>query len=262
MFADDDGFVNSPKGIMRQCGSSEDDLKILFAKKFLISFESGVIVIKHWRINNYLQKDRYKETVYTEERELLDLDEKGNYHKKKSDEESMYTQDMYTDCVYTQDRIGKDRIGKDIEIGSTTPTPIPSATENTIERVTSQMIVDLFNEICTHYPKVKSVSDSRKKAINARLKMYGIGDFRILFQKAEASSFLKGNNGRNWSATFDWLIKDSNMAKVLDGNYDDKETKVVGSGRKQIYSGRPWTEADEDLYKSLISIPKEVTNDD
>ena len=66
------------------------------------------------------------------------------------------------------------------------------------------------------------MSDSRKKAIKARLRQYSIDDFKFLFEKAENSSFLKGANNRNWSATFDWLIKDSNMAKTLDGNYDDR----------------------------------------
>ena len=80
MLADDDGFINSPKSIIRQCGASEDDLKILIAKKFVIPFDSGIIVIKHWRINNYLRTDRYKETIYTEERQALTLDNSGNYH--------------------------------------------------------------------------------------------------------------------------------------------------------------------------------------
>ena len=79
MFADDDGFVNSPKGIMRQCGASEDDMKLLLAKKFLLDFESGVIVIKHWRINNYLRNDRYQETKYLEEKSELVIDENGAY---------------------------------------------------------------------------------------------------------------------------------------------------------------------------------------
>lgn len=70
--------------------------------------------------------------------------------------------------------------------------------------------------------KVKTLSEARRKAIKARLKAYSLDDFKILFEKAEASSFLKGSNERNWSATFDWLIKDSNMAKVIDGNYDNK----------------------------------------
>lgn len=103
MFADDDGFVNSPKGIMRQAGCSEDDMKVLLAKKFLLAFESGVIVIKHWRINNYLQKDRYIPTKYGDEKAKLTLDENMAYREAKALSEAMYTQDMYT-----QDRLGKD----------------------------------------------------------------------------------------------------------------------------------------------------------
>lgn len=79
MFADDDGFVNSPKGIMRQCGASEDDLKVLLLKRFLLAFDSGVIVIKHWRINNYLRNDRYVETKYTDEKSMLTIDQNGAY---------------------------------------------------------------------------------------------------------------------------------------------------------------------------------------
>ena len=85
-----------------------------------------------------------------------------------------------------------------------------------------EQIKDMYNNICTSYPKLRSMSDSRKKAIKARLRQYSIDDFKFLFEKAENSSFLKGANNRNWSATFDWLIKDSNMAKTLDGNYDDR----------------------------------------
>ena len=82
MFADDDGFVGSPKGIMRQCGASQDDLKILLDKRFLLLFENGVIVIKHWRINNYLRSDRYTETVYKEELSTLEVDNRGAYTER------------------------------------------------------------------------------------------------------------------------------------------------------------------------------------
>ena len=91
-----------------------------------------------------------------------------------------------------------------------------------IESTTPTKIVELYARTCPSFPEVKSLSEARKKAINARLKVYALGDFETLFKKAEASSFLKGANDRNWTATFDWLIKDANMAKVLDGNYDDK----------------------------------------
>ena len=76
MTADDDGFVNNPKRIQRIIGANEDDLKLLIAKKFIIAFESGVVVIKHWKINNAIRSDRYTPTVYTEEKALLN--EKSN----------------------------------------------------------------------------------------------------------------------------------------------------------------------------------------
>ena len=94
-----------------------------------------------------------------------------------------------------------------------------------------QQIADLYNSICKSFPAIRSLSDARKKAIKARLNTYSVEDFKTMFSKAEASSFLKGTNDRNWIATFDWLIKDNNMAKVLDGNYDDR--KKTG-GRKEI----------------------------
>lgn len=81
MLADDDGFVNSPKSIMRQCMATEDDLKILFAKYYLIPFELGIVVIRHWRINNYLRCDRYSPTKFIDEKAQIFIDETGAYQK-------------------------------------------------------------------------------------------------------------------------------------------------------------------------------------
>ena len=99
MLADDDGFVGSPKSIMRQCGASQDDMLVLLQKKYVLGFDNGVIVIKHWRINNYLQKDRYKKTTYLDEMEHLFIKEDGSYSVKNDE----CIQNVYT---------GKDRIGK------------------------------------------------------------------------------------------------------------------------------------------------------
>ena len=101
--------------------------------------------------------------------------------------------------------------------------------KDTRERIDYQRIAAMYNDTCVSFPRLKSLSDTRKKAIKARFKTYTYEDFQTLFTKAEASDFLKGKNGRDWQANFDWLIKDANMAKVLDGNYDNK----ASNGRKE-----------------------------
>lgn len=110
MRADDDGFVNSPKKIMRMIGASETDLAVLVQKKFIIPFENGIVVIKHWRIHNYIRKDMYHETKYKEQKALLTLDENNSYK---------YVTDSLQPCTElvtspsTQVRLGKDSLGKD-----------------------------------------------------------------------------------------------------------------------------------------------------
>ncbi|WP_278625621.1 hypothetical protein [[Clostridium] symbiosum] len=88
-------------------------------------------------------------------------------------------------------------------------------------------IQDLYNSVCGSYPRLVKLSEARKKAIRARLNTgYTVDDFRRLFKTAEQSDFLKGKNNRNWRATFDWLISDANMAKVLDGNYENRKKEA------------------------------------
>ena len=79
MESDDDGFNGSPKKVQRMIGASDDDLKLLLAKGFVIPFESGVVVIRHWKIHNYIQKDRYKETIYLDEKNMLKTMENKTY---------------------------------------------------------------------------------------------------------------------------------------------------------------------------------------
>ena len=107
MRADDDGFVNSPKKIMRMVGASQDDLSILCMRKFIIPFDNGVVVIKHWRIHNYIRKDTYNETPYKEQKALLELDENNAYRLTSTERPRLVNEPS------TQDRLGKDRLGKD-----------------------------------------------------------------------------------------------------------------------------------------------------
>ena len=110
MRADDDGFINSPKKIMRMIGASNDDVNILIARKFVIPFDSGVVVIKHWRINNYLRNDRYTETKYLEEKSNLEVDKNGSYTAKNNTGIPVGIPTVSTGKV----RLGKDSIGKNI----------------------------------------------------------------------------------------------------------------------------------------------------
>jgi hypothetical protein len=106
MVADDDGFINNPKSVMRQCGASMDDLKILITKKFVLIFDDGVVVIKHWRIHNFIRKDTYSETKYKDDKALLELDENKAYSM------NIEPRQRPVNVPSTQVRLGKVSIGK------------------------------------------------------------------------------------------------------------------------------------------------------
>ena len=121
MRADDDGFVNNPRKIMRMVGASDDDARILLAKRFLISFESGVVVIKHWRIHNIIRADRHKDTNYTEELQMLTVKENGAYSLCQPNDNQLTTNCQPTDNQLTtncQRSIGKDSIDKVSQVES------------------------------------------------------------------------------------------------------------------------------------------------
>lgn len=112
MSADDDGFIGNAKTIRRMIGASEDDLKLLLAKEFLFPFDSGVVVVKDWKIHNYIRSDRYNETVYQEEKKQLKQLENGRYEVGMPNViPAVYQMD-------TQVRLGKDRLGKDNTLSS------------------------------------------------------------------------------------------------------------------------------------------------
>jgi hypothetical protein len=116
MRADDDGFVNNPKKIQRMIGASEDDLKLLLAKRFILGFENGVIVIKHWRMHNVLRKDRYNPTQYQEQFASLELKENGSYTETyciQTGNQLATNWQPTGNQLEPQDRLGKDSIGKD-----------------------------------------------------------------------------------------------------------------------------------------------------
>ena len=254
MMADDDGFINNAKRIKNTIGATDEDLDLLHKNRFLIGFENGVVVVKHWRMHNTLRKDRYNPTQYQEELALLEVKDNKAYTEKCDGNQMATKWQPNGNQMATQYSKGKCSIDKDREEeGVDDSASIEAEPTPPTKRTDYQQIVDMFHNLCPSYSSVKKISDARKKAIKARLNAYSIEDFKTLFEKAEASDFLKGANDRNWQATFDWLIKDANMAKVLDGNYDNKKkqpaTKRNGFNN---FTGRGYTRDELSAMERLL----------
>lgn len=169
--ADDDGFINSPKSIMRVIGAKDDDIKVLIAKQFVIPFESGVLVIKHWKIHNYIQKDRYRPSLRPE-KEMLSVAESKEYVEVLGDVSSMDTR-----CIQNvrvgKVSIGKSRLGKS-SIGKNTYSPsLPSVAED--------IVTFLNSTVGSNY---KSTTDKTRKLIAARLaEGFTVDDFKAVITK-------------------------------------------------------------------------------
>ena len=143
MRADDEGFINNPKKIQRMIGASDDDLRLLTAKHFIIPFESGIVVIKHWRIHNYIRGDRLRETAYQDERSMLDVKSNGAYTLCQSNVSQMSDKCLTSDgqmTVKCQHRIGEDSIGED-RLGEDTPPP-PKATRHKYGEYSNVLLSD------------------------------------------------------------------------------------------------------------------------
>lgn len=132
MRADDDGFINNPKRIIRTVNASEDDMKLLITKRFVLAFESGVIVIKHWRMHNAIRKDRYHPTQYTEEMETLEIKQNGAYTEHDNQLATNWqphgnqlatTWELNDNQTVSESSIGKNRVGKNSL--NNTPSNIP-----------------------------------------------------------------------------------------------------------------------------------------
>lgn len=154
MRADDDGFVNNPKKIQRMLGATEDDLRLLMAKRFIIGFANGVIVIKHWRMHNLLRKDRYNPTQYQDEYKMLELKENGAY--TEHDNQMATTWQPNGNQMAPQDSIGKLSIVED-------------STNNTFtDGEQAYSFADEFEYVWNMYPRKQGKQNAFKAYEKAR----------------------------------------------------------------------------------------------
>ena len=168
----------------------------------MVELVDGVITIPNWSKHQSL--DAYEKR---KERDRLYQAERRSAQRALAEKSSDKSSDASSDIASLEEDKEREKEREDKDV-----------------KTDIQKVVDLYHSICISYPKIRSLSDPRKKAIKARLKNYSLEDFKTVFANAEASSFLKGEDG-GWKASFDWLIKESNMLKVLEGNYADKPKK-------------------------------------
>lgn len=226
MRADDDGFINNAKKIQRMIGASEDDLKLLIAKRFVLVFANGVLVIKHWRMHNLLRKDRYNPTQYQEEFEMLGLKENGSYTEtveipmiQEHGNQMATTRQPLGNQMATQDSIGKGSIGK-LSIEEYT---MRDSDESHDKKPTKSMINSFFDSIWALYPVKKGkgqVSDAKRKVL------YEIGEdeicraiHRYLTELKKDASWRKPQNGSTFF--------NSGYVDYLDANFEPQAVQPV-----------------------------------
>lgn len=249
MRADDDGFINNPKKIQRTIGATDGDAAMLVAKRFIIPFDTGVVVIKHWRINNYLRSDRYHETVYQEEKSKLEIKENRAYTLLENDGLSVGI--PVVDQRYTENSIDKNRIDKsskeetrssneqeDKHINSSNKIS-SSPTEREVptrhirpqnEHEEAQFFMDRFNSI-EGVVRCSRLHATREILISTLFSVFEPSDIEKAFENLRNSDWLRGkvlgSNGKPFQTTFDWFINLDNFTKVLEGNYNNVSSDLT-----------------------------------
>ena len=256
MRADDDGFIGNPKRIEKIIGANDDDLKLLIAKRFVILFDDGVIVIKHWRMHNTLSRDRYIETSYTDEKKKLLLKDNGSYSLtngnsiddtkliERSNRQAQKRRKIDEQKTHSDKDIGLDKdLDKDLELDLYTELDKDKekdindliVSKDTICQTDVQRTIDEWNTLEEFgITPVKRMTPKREQAVKARIRQNHMDDILEAIENIRHSSFLQGQNKEGWMITFDWFLKPGNFAKVFEGNYLDKSGNKPQSYMEKI----------------------------
>ena len=231
MRADDDGFIGNPKRIMKVVGAADDDLRLLIAKSFVLTFENGVIVIKHWRMHNTLSKRRYHETQYSDEKRNLLLKKNGSYSLTSGEpiDDSRLVEMFDSSGEQTENAdlgLGLD-IDKDLDLDLDSDKDIIiTVSKDTVCQTDVRQIMEKWNGLQSIGIKpVIRLSRNSKRYGNliARIKEYGKGNVLAAIEKIKSSDYCQGKNKYGWTITFDWFVLPNNFPKVFEGNYDNRK---------------------------------------
>lgn len=200
--ADDDGFVGNPRKIQRMVGGSDDDMKLLVLKQFVLVFDSGVIVIRHWRLHNYIRNDRYKETIYKEEKAQISVGKDNLYTTGiPSDNQMVYSLD-----TQVRKELGKESIGK--ESGESTPSSTPAPPPKKSPSKTERHKYGEYEHVLLTDEQLKKLNDD-----------FGNNTVALYIRKVDEYCQQTGKTYKDYNLTIrNWIGKDGNF----NGNSGNK----------------------------------------
>lgn len=189
------------------------------------------------RLPNVTYKDKDKDEDKDEDKDKVEDEDKDEVEEEEKDKKTKTVShsSLRSECSVPETGFGdSENVPPDEKI------PVER------EQTDYKAVVDSYNSLCKSFPKVTKLSERRRKAIRARLKEYSLAELEKAFALAEESEFLKGANNRNWMASFDWIISDSNLPKVLEGKYANRASPNGNSGKSQSMWG------DDDFVAKVI----------
>ena len=256
MRADDDGFINNPRRIQRMIGASDDDMKILIAKQFILTFENGVIVIRHWKLHNYIRKDMYHPTEYQAERQMLSLKNNKSPYELNADAGSQdssrtcngYVTDSSRTCNENvsigKDRKGKDRLGKD-RLGAAANTPssgecqekvqdlydgdrgeVVTAFCDNLQAFAGNLVLEQLNDVYDRYGKQWCLAAIKEAAVNGGRSIQYVIKVLERWEREGFKSSRKKHRQAN-QADADELYKQGMAALKEMGMMEDEQDKQV-----------------------------------
>lgn len=260
MRADDDGFINNPRRIQRMIGASDDDMRILIAKQFILTFENGVIVIRHWKLHNYIRKDMYHPTEYQAERQMLSLKNNKSPYELNADAGSQdssrtcngYVTDSSRTCNETvsigKDRKGKDRLGKDrLDAAANTPSSgecqekvqdlvqdlydgdlgeVVTAFCNNLQPFAGNLVLEQLNDVYDRYGKQWCLAAIKEAAVNGGRSIQYVIKVLERWEREGFKSSRKKHRQAN-QADADELYKQGMAALKEMGMMEDGQDKQV-----------------------------------
>lgn len=238
MRADDDGFIGNPKKIMRIIGASDDDLRLLIAKRFLLTFDDGVLVIKHWRMHNTLSQNRYHETQYLDEKSMLKIKENGSYSLENG---AIIDDTKLVEASKRQGRRTKDGQKTDSDID------LDLDIDKELDIDLIKDIVEYLNQTCGTKYRYSTVNT--QKHIRARLNdKYVFEDFKTVIDK----------KAKEWKGTsMEKFLRPDTLFGTKFESYLNQN--IVDEPVKQTYQPQP--KRSSQLDDLLNKIREEEQND-